>query len=114
MPGKWCISGYDRWVELFPTKTTGTSEAAGCTLQHFGRFGTPNVIHTDQDPAFRNELFSELSRLSKVKHSFATAYSKEENGLVKRATQELMHHLCVMLFDRTSVITYSHPWYNVS
>ena len=93
------IDAFSRWVELFPTKTTGASEAAGCTFQHFGRFGTPYVLHTDQDPAFRNELFSELSRLSKVKHSFATAYSKEENGLVKRATQELMHHLCAMLFD---------------
>jgi hypothetical protein len=85
------IDAFSRWIELFPTKTTGTSEAAGC--------GTPNVIHTDQKPAFRNELFSELSRLSQVKHSFATAYSKEENGLVKRATQELMHHLCAMLCD---------------
>jgi hypothetical protein len=83
------IDAFSRWVELFPTKTTGASEAAGCTFQHFGRFGTPYVIHTDQ----------ELSRLSKVKHSFATAYSKEENGLVKRTAQELMHHLCAMLFD---------------
>ena len=58
------------------------SEAAGCILQHFGRFGTPDVI---QGPAFRNELLFELSRLSQVEHSFATAYSKEENGLVERS-----------------------------
>ena len=70
-----------------------------CIFQHFGRFGTPDVIHTDQDPAFRNELFSELSRLSQVEHSFATAYSKEENGLVERANQEVMWHLRAMLFD---------------
>ena len=33
----------------------------GCVrgYQHFGRFGTPDVIHTDQGPAFHNELFSE-------------------------------------------------------
>jgi transposase InsO family protein len=75
------------------------SEAAGCIFQHFDRFETPDVIHTDQGPAFRNELFSELSRLSQVEHSFATAYSKEENGLVERANQELMRHLRAMLFD---------------
>ena len=73
---------------MFPTKTTGASEAAGCIFQHF-----------DQGPAFRNELFSELSRLSQVEHSFATAYSKEENGLVERANQEVMRHLCAMLLD---------------
>ena len=93
------IDAFSRWVELFPTKTTGASEAAGCIFQHFGRFGTPDVIHTDQGPTFRNELFSELSRLSQVEHSFATAYSKEENGLVERANQEGMRHLRAMLFD---------------
>ena len=56
----------------------------GCRVhfQHFGRFGTPDVIHTDHGPAFCNELFAELTRLSKVEHSFATAYSKEENGIL--------------------------------
>jgi hypothetical protein len=57
------IDAFSRWVELFPTWTTGASE---CIFQHFGRFGKPDVIHTDQGPAFRNELFSELSRLSQV------------------------------------------------
>ncbi len=93
------IDAFSRWVELFPTKTTGASEATGCIFQHFGRFGTPDVIHTDQGPAFRNELFSELSLLSQVEHSFATAYSKEENGLVERVNQEVMRHLSAMLFD---------------
>ena len=40
-----------------------------------------------------------LSRLSQVEHSFATAYSKEENSLVERANQEVMRHLRAMLFD---------------
>ena len=53
----------------------------------------------DQGPAFRNELFAELTLLSKVEHSFATAYSKEENGIVERANQEVMRHLCAILFD---------------
>jgi hypothetical protein len=40
------IDAFSRWVELLPTKTTGASEAAGCIFQHFGQFGTPDVIHT--------------------------------------------------------------------
>ena len=58
-----------------------------------------DVIHTDQGPAFRNEFLEELTRLSKVVHSFATAYSKEENGIVERANQEVMRHLRDILFD---------------
>jgi hypothetical protein len=41
------------------------------------------ALRSIQYPAFRNE------------HSF----SKEENGLVERANQEIMHHLRTMLFD---------------
>ena len=68
-------------------------------IDAFSRVGKPDVIHTDQDPAFRNELFSKLARMYAVEHSFATAYSKEEKGIVERANQEAMHHLCAMLFD---------------
>ena len=95
----------------------GASEAAGCIFQHFGRFGTPDVIHTDQGPAFRNELFSELSRLSQVEHSFDTAYLKEENGLVERANQEVMRHLRAIVLTHACTIsglTNSYPWYSVS
>ena len=85
------IDAFSRWVELFPTKTTGA--------------------------AFRIELFSELSKLSQVEHFFTTAYSKEENGLVERANQEVMRHLRVMLLTHactTSGLTNGYPWYSVS
>ena len=39
---------------------------------HIGRFGNPEVIHTDQGPAFHNELVQELLRLCAIEQSFAT------------------------------------------
>ena len=63
------IDAFSRWVELFPSKTSGASEAVGCIFQHFGRFRTPDVIQTDQGPAFRNELFSELSTVQGCRRS---------------------------------------------
>ena len=96
------IDASSRWVELFPTNTTGASEAVGCIFQHFGRFGTPDVIHTDQGPAFRNELFSELSRLSQVEHSFA----KRSCAIFVPC---FLTHACT-----TSGLTNSYLWYNVS
>ena len=37
--------------------------------------------------------------MSAVERSFATAYSKVENGIVERANQEVMRHLRAKLFD---------------
>ena len=97
------IDAFSRWVVLFPTKTTGASEATSCVFQHFGRFETPN--------AFRNELFSELARLSAVEHSFAAAYSKEENGIKKSCATYVpcfLMHACTISGHSSSC-----PWYNV-
>ena len=47
---------FSRWVELFPTKSTTALETASVILNHIGRFGSPEVIHTDQGPAFHNDL----------------------------------------------------------
>jgi len=93
------IDAFSRWVELFTSKTTGASEASGYILQHFGQCGKPDVVHTDQGSFFRNELFAELTRLAKCKRSFATAYLKEENGIIERANQEVMRHIRAILFD---------------
>jgi len=68
-------------------------------FNHIGRFGSPEVIHTDQGSAFHDELVQELLRLCDIEQSFATAYSSEENGIVARANQEVLRHLRALLFD---------------
>jgi len=84
------IDALSRWVELFPTKSTTAVETASVMINHIGRFGNPEVIHTDQGPAFHNELVNqELLRLYAIKQFFATEYSSEENGIVDRANQEV-------------------------
>ena len=63
------IDAFSRWVELFPTKSTTEIETASAILNHIGRFGILEVIHTDQGPAFHNELITELTRLCGMEHS---------------------------------------------
>ena len=84
---------------VVPTKSMTAAETASVMLNHIGRFGSPEVIHTDQGPAFHNELVHELLRLCAIENSFATAYSSEENGIVERANQEVLRHLRALLFD---------------
>jgi len=93
------IDAFSRWIELFPTKLTTALETATVILNHIGRFGSPQVIHTDQEPAFHNVLVMRLLRICAIEQSFATVYSKEENGIVERANQEVLLHLRALLFD---------------
>jgi transposase InsO family protein len=93
------IDAFSRWVELYPTTTTTAVETASCIFQHFGRFGNPDVVHTDRGTAFDNEIIEELLRMTEVEQSLTTAYSSEENGTVERANQEVVRHLNAILFD---------------
>ena len=90
-------NAFSRWVELFPTKSTTATETASMILNHVGRFGSPEVIHTDQGPAFHNDLVIELVRLCGIEQSFATAHSSEENGIVERANQEVLRHIDIVV-----------------
>jgi len=61
------------FVGLFPTKSTIALETASVVLNYIGRFGSPEVIHTDQGPAFHNELVTELLRPYGIEQFFAQA-----------------------------------------
>jgi len=54
------IDAFSRWVELYPTKASMVVESGSCIFQNFGRFGTPEVDHTDRGTAFHNELVEKL------------------------------------------------------
>ena len=82
------IDAFSIWVELFTTKTTNAIESASCMLQQFGRFGTPEVVHTDRGIAFHKELIAELLHVAGTKQSLTTEFSKE-----------VLRHLNAILFD---------------
>ena len=73
-------------MELFPTKSTTAAETASMILNHVGRFGSPEVINTNQGPALHNELVTELVRLCGIEQSFAMAYSPAVTGLFLKKT----------------------------
>ena len=56
----WCFFQMGR---IIPHQIDHTSWNCIIILNHIGRFGSPEVIHTDQGPAFHNELVTELFRL---------------------------------------------------
>jgi hypothetical protein len=104
------IDAFSRWVELFTTKTT----VRRVHLPALRSIRNPDVIHTDQGPAFRNELFPELSRLFMVKHSFATARRTVSSNARMRKSCAIYVPCFSKHAYTTSGLTSSYPWYNVS
>ena len=90
-------------MELFAIKTTSALETAQCLFQHFGRFGTPEVIHTDRGPAFHNDLIKDLCSMTGV-----------EQSLIRRRR---MLSLNALLFDkraRDKGLSTNSRWCDVS
>lgn len=50
------VDTFTRWVELFPTTDCTAASAAQALLQHFGRFGAPHQLRSDNGPHFIADL----------------------------------------------------------
>ena len=90
---------FTRWIELYPVKTTDAEHAAHALLQHFGTFGCPSQVLSDNGSQFVNAVIEEFMKLVGTQHELTLAYSKEENGLVERANKEVMRHLRALIYE---------------
>ena len=94
------IDNFSRWLELYPTKDTTARAAAVAMVGWVGRYGIPDEIHSDRGSQFVNELFLHLQEILGCKHTFSTAYSKEENSIAERSIGTTMKQLEALLFDK--------------
>ncbi len=84
---------FTRWIELYPVETTDAEHAAHALLQHFGTFGCPSQVLSDNGPQFVNAVIEEFMKLVGTQHELTLAYSKEENSLVERERANTEGHL---------------------
>lgn len=94
------IDSCSRWIELFPIPDLLAETAAEKLVEHFGRFGQPSAIRSDNGTQFINQLHDELYRLTGIERIRTIPHSHEENGLVERANKEILRHVRSILFDR--------------
>ena len=94
------IDGFSRWVELFPLKTLEAKETAERLLEHFGRFGQPDELVTDNGKEFLNQVIHNYMNLAGIDHINTTPHSHEENGMVERENREILKHLRNAVFDK--------------
>ena len=89
-----------RWVELYHTTDATSLSAAECLLKHFGRFGAPHQLRSDNGPNFIAEEFLQVIGVS---HTRTLAYSKQENAIVERYNNEINRHLRALTFENLSL-----------
>ena len=90
------IDTFSRYVELFPKQEVTAMAAADALWRHTCRFTAPLELFTDFGSQFVNDL---LTNFPLIKHHTTLPYSKEENGIVERANQEVNRHIRNILFN---------------
>ena len=100
------VDTFTRWVELFPTVDATALSAAQALLQHFGRFGAPHQLRSDNGPHFIADLIREFLSLIGTQHCLTLAYSKQENSIVERYNKEINRHIRALTFDNNSLTDY--------
>ena len=100
------VDTFTRWVELFPTVDATAASAAQALLQHFGRFGAPHQLRSDNGPHFIADLIREFLSLIGTEHCLTLAYSKQENSIVERYNKEINRHIRALTYDNNSLTDY--------
>ena len=80
--------------------------AAEWLLKHFGRFGAPYQLRSDNGPHLIADLIREFLLLIGVKYFLTLAYYKEENAIVERYNKEINRHLRALTYDNSSSTDY--------
>ena len=75
--------------------------------KHFGRFGAPHQLRSDNGPHFVAEVIREFLMLIGTNHCLTLAYSKEENALVEKMNKEINRHLRALTFENKSLEKYA-------
>ena len=96
------VDTFTRWVELYHTTDAAALSAAECLLKHFGRFGAPHQLRSDNGPHFIVYVIREFLHLIDVSHTLTLAYSKQENAIVQRYNKENNRHLRALTFENLS------------
>ena len=60
------VDTFTRWVELYHTTDATSLSAAECLLKHFGCFGAPHQLRSDNGPHF----IAEIIRLVDVQDTY--------------------------------------------
>ena len=100
------ICTFTRWVELYPVPDATAESACQALLKHFGRYGAPTVLRSDNGSHFVNTVIQQFLTAIGVQHNLTLAYSSEENAIVERCNKEVNRHIRAFTFDKSTTDDY--------
>ena len=100
------ICTFTRWVELYPVSEATAKAACTALLKHFGRYGAPTGIRSDNGSHFVNTVIQQFLTAVGTQHNLTLAYSSEENALVERCNKEVNRHIRAFTFDKATTDDY--------
>ena len=93
---------FTKWVESFPLASIEAEKVAEVFVHQFVcRFGTPNILHTDQGRNFDSALVKAMCKLLGIKKTRTTAYHPQSDGLIERFNRTLLNLLRIAAREDT-------------
>ena len=91
---------------MYHTTDATALSAAECHLKHFGRFGAPHQLRSDNGPLFIPDDIREFLLIIGVSHTLPLAYSKQENSIAESYDKEINRHLRALTSENLSLTDY--------
>ncbi|KAK8785283.1 hypothetical protein V5799_008352, partial [Amblyomma americanum] len=80
---------FSKWIEVVPVTTPSADATIPCLRTMFAAHGLPDVIVSDNGPAFVSASFREFLQRNGIKHVLTPPYHPASNGAAERAVQTI-------------------------
>ena len=81
------VDAHSKWVEIFQTSGTSTSETIKWLRHVFAHFGIPVSLVSDNGPCFTSEEFKRFVGQCGIRHITTAVYKPSTNGLAEKMVQ---------------------------
>ena len=89
-----CIDIHSRYIVLIPTADQKARTFVKHFIEHWiSHFGIPDVLLSDNGPAFAAKVAGRFYRLYGIKKDFSLPLRPQSNGIVERSNQVVTHQL---------------------
>ena len=87
------VDAHSKWVDIYHTKGTTSSETISCLQHSFAQFGLPISIVSDNGPYFISQEFQDFIQCRGLRHITTTVYKPSTNGIAERMVQTFKRSL---------------------
>ena len=96
------ICTFSRYVCIYPVQDATAKSALSALLRHFGTYGSPKTIRSDNGSHFINEVIKQFLEMVGTTHDRTMAYSSEQNAIVERSNKEINRYIKAFMFYRAT------------